>query len=288
MPAPDLDAAYRFLVANARVLDRRLFERLFADGPAAPVRDAVLAHRNDDGGFGHALEPDVRAPESQPLSTWTALQTLHDADAWDDDVALAAADFLDKVAPPEGGASMALESADRWPRAPWMAPSEGPAMITTGLNASILLARGIEHPWLDRSTDLIWSWLEPFGEGHPYVLRALLAFLENVPDRDRARRAYAEQLAPQLERPDVVALDPGAEGEVHGPLDYAPRPDSISRPAFDDATIEAHLDHLADAQQDDGGWTFNWQVWSPAAASDTRGAVTVDNLRTLRAYGRVS
>ena len=44
-----------------------------------------------------------------------------------------------------------------------------------------------------------------------------------------------------------------------------PSPDSIARPLFDDATIAAHLDHLAAGQQDDGGWTFNFPAWSPAA-----------------------
>ena len=59
MNAPDFDAAAAFVVANARVIDRRRFYRLFGDGDARPVRDAVAAYRNDDGGFGHALEPDL-------------------------------------------------------------------------------------------------------------------------------------------------------------------------------------------------------------------------------------
>ena len=64
MNTPDFNAAAGFVAASARVLDRRRFQRLFEDGPAAPVRDAVAAYRNDDGGFGHALEPDCRAPVS--------------------------------------------------------------------------------------------------------------------------------------------------------------------------------------------------------------------------------
>jgi hypothetical protein len=65
---PDFDAAADFLAASARVLDRRVFERLFSGGAAAPVRDAVAAYRNADGGFGHALEPDCRAAASQPAA----------------------------------------------------------------------------------------------------------------------------------------------------------------------------------------------------------------------------
>src|SRR6201995_3041257 len=76
MNTPDFSAATAFVAANARVLDRRRFARLFEDGPAAPVRDAVAAYRNDDGGFGHALEPDCRAPGSQPAAAAMALRIM--------------------------------------------------------------------------------------------------------------------------------------------------------------------------------------------------------------------
>jgi hypothetical protein len=83
-----------------------------------------------------------------------------------------------------------------------------------------------------------------------------------------------------------VALDPDEAGEVHGPLDFAPEPGSLARGVFDDVTIKAHLDHLARAQLEDGGWTFNWPAWSPAAERDWRGFLTVEALRVLRANGR--
>jgi hypothetical protein len=67
---PDFDAAAQFLAARARVVDRRLFERLFSGGGAGPVTDAVGAYRNDDGGFGYALEPDLRAAASRPRWRW--------------------------------------------------------------------------------------------------------------------------------------------------------------------------------------------------------------------------
>src|SRR5207237_6200094 len=73
MTSPDIEAAEQFLAANARVLERRRFERLFRGGDAGPVRDAVAAYRNPDGGFGHALEPDGRCPGSQPLAIDFAL-----------------------------------------------------------------------------------------------------------------------------------------------------------------------------------------------------------------------
>src|SRR5258705_4690414 len=103
MNTPDFNAAAAF-VANARVLDRRRFQRLFEDGPAAPVRDAVAAYRNDDGGFGHALEPDCRAPGSQPAAVALALRMMDETEAWDEDLVRGACDWLAAVGPPHGGA----------------------------------------------------------------------------------------------------------------------------------------------------------------------------------------
>ena len=105
MDGPDFDAAAAFISANARVVDRRRFQRLFGGGPAGPVRDAVAAYRNDDGGFGHALEPDCRAPASQPLAVEMALRILDEADAWDEALVRGACDWLAAVAPAEGGAA---------------------------------------------------------------------------------------------------------------------------------------------------------------------------------------
>jgi hypothetical protein len=52
-----------------------------------------------------------------------------------------------------------------------------------------------------------------------------------------------------LARSDSSELSggPGGECEVHYSLDYAPDSDSLARELFDEATIEAHLDHLAQA-----------------------------------------
>src|SRR5204862_8129404 len=105
MNTPDFSAASAFVAANARVLDRRRFQRLFEDGPAAPVREAVAAYRNDDGGFGHGLEPDCRAPGSQPAAGAMALRIMDETGAWDEGLVRGACDWLAGVAPAGGGAA---------------------------------------------------------------------------------------------------------------------------------------------------------------------------------------
>ncbi len=302
MNTPDFNAAAAFVAANARVLDRRRFQRLFEDGSATAVRDAVAAYRNDDGGFGQALEPDCRAPGSQPAAAEMALRILDEAGAWDEELVQGACDWLAAVAPAEGGAAFVEsgpQALDGWPHAPWWVPEEGhPAsLVATGMIAGTLHGRGASHPWLDGATEVMWNRIgkldaAPGGTiplaapAGGYEMFGVLRFLQYVPDRDRAREVFG-RVGPLLLERNLVALDPEAPGEVHGVLDFAPEPGSLARALFDDATVTAHLDHLARGQKDDGGWTFNWPAWSPAAELDWRGFLTVDALRVLRANGRL-
>src|SRR5260370_27033071 len=117
MNTPDFNAAAAF-VANARVLDRRRFQRLFEDGPAAPVRDAVAAYRNDDGGFGHALQPDCPAPGSQPLAVEMALRHMGEADAGDEALVRRPCDWVPPGAPPHRRHPLRLPPAARPARPP--------------------------------------------------------------------------------------------------------------------------------------------------------------------------
>jgi hypothetical protein len=289
MTSVNVNAAAMFIAASARVLDRRRFDRLIGDGEARPVRDAIAAYRNADGGFGHGLEPDLRTPASQPAAVAHALRTLDECDAWDDGLAAGACDWLATVAAAAGGVAFAVGSIDGGAHAPWWEVPEGnPASpIGTGTIAGTLHARGMSHPWLDRATEVMWDLTAGLdGSAGAYDMYGVLAFLQSVPDRDRAAAAFGRVGDLILEN-KMAALDPREPGETHSPLDFAPRPDSIARAIFDDAVIEAHLDHLAGSQLDDGGWMFNWLAWSPAAERDWRGSITVDKLALLRANGRL-
>jgi hypothetical protein len=288
MSIPDIDAAEQFIAVHGRVLDRRRFERLMRGGQARPVRDAVAAYRNPDGGFGHGLEPDGRTPASQPAAAEMALRILDESDAWSDELAAGTCDWLAATAPAEGGAVFVDASVAGWPRAPWWEPEEGrPAsVIITGLITGTLRARGMRHPWLDRATEVMWSRIAGLSAPGPYDMRGVFRFLDHAPERARAEAAF-ESVSPLLFKLGLAELDPAAPGEVHGPLDFAPTPGCRARGLFDDAVIDAHLDHLAAAQDEDGGWHVNWFAWSPDAEREWRGYRTVEALQILRAYGRL-
>ena len=72
------DRALDFVKAQARPLDRALFEHRFEGAAAERVIAELARFQNDDGGFGHALEPDLRTPTSSALATELGLRTLEE------------------------------------------------------------------------------------------------------------------------------------------------------------------------------------------------------------------
>lgn len=297
---PDLDRAADFLWRSARLLDRVRFAHLFQGGSRDAVLAALRAYQNPDGGFGHALEPDLRAPDSQPAAVSAAFEILHQIDAFSGPMVEKACDFLLTCTGPDGGLPFVLASAASYPAAPWWQPGMGAASSVTFAApiAGLLHRHRVAHPLRDRLTAYCWQALAAFDPpdftgqawavariGTAYEARALLAFLGHVDDpRGEPARARLGRLV--LDR-GLVELDPRAPGSTISLLDYAPSPHSPAHPLFAAEIIGAHLDTLIAAQRDDGGWMFRWMDWNPATTLEWRGWLTVETLLTLRAYGRL-
>jgi hypothetical protein len=284
----DLNAAKTFIYAHARLLERHRLAYLLREAGPEPVVSALRAYRNDDGGFGNAIEPDMRAPVSQPVGAHTALEILRQVGVHDDELSGGAADWLATIARADGGIPFCLPSVRDYPRNPIWQPADESSLIQTGANAAALHALGATHPWLGGADAFMWRAIEQLdlatADDHPgtgYVVRFAITFLNAVPDAGRAEAAL-DALQPGLDR--FVKAEPG--GDVQTAIDIAPMPDSRSRRLFDRADIERGLDALEAGQQPDGGWMFGWDEWNPAATHEWRGVVTVHNLRVLRANER--
>ncbi len=281
----DRTAAETFIWSTARLVDRHRYAMLFAGGPAEPVAAALCGYQNPDGGFGHALEPDLRAPGSQPGPTMYALEILAESGMLGGEMGVAARAWIARVADADGSVSSAQPGYEAYPHAPWWTPEPG-SMLTFGL-AAVLHAGGVaDDEWLARATEWSWGAIEAERRPSAYWLKYACAFLDSVPDEDRARAALA-RLADSVD-PSAIAPAGGTEGEALRPLDLSPRPGSRSRALVTERHIEAHLDLVGDEQQDDGGWMFDWPAWSLAQTADWRGIVTIRALSWLRDNGRLA
>jgi hypothetical protein len=287
VPGDRFARARDFVYRNARLLERRLFAALFEGAPAAGVVDALRGYQNDDGGFGNGLEPDKRAPQSQPLDVRFALEILELAGADDEQLVRRACDFLATVSAPSGAVPIVLPSIADYPRAGHWGDGvfEADLNPTAGI-AAYLHAHGIAHPWRDAATRYCFEELERAVPEDAHALREVLYFLEHAPERDRAE-ALVPAVAEALPRSRFYLADAADSSYGLTPLAFAPTPQSRWRSLFDNAQVDAHLDRVERDQQEDGGWPLTWEPPGDGARLEWRGYETVRNLLVLAAYGRL-
>jgi hypothetical protein len=285
--SPIVQNAAGFIWRNARLLERTQFAHAFVGGPKDAVKTAVAAYQNADGGFGNALEADLRAPESTAVACEAALVALYESAVCDAEITSRVCGYLSSIAESGGRVPIISRVVLEYPRAAhWTESSLGgdSPNPTAGL-AGMLAYQGAAHPWLERATRWCWERIErPLSDAHELV--CLLRFLENAEDRRGATDASL-RLAKQANRLGWYVGDPRSSEYGITPLHLCPRPESIARPAFGDELIAAHLDALAARQQPDGGWPITWNAPSPAAEMEWRGRVTWEALVRLSAYGRI-
>ena len=65
-----------YIKRNGRELDQRLFSSYFENGTKEDVLKELKKYQNNDGGFGHGIEPDFRSPSSSPIATTMAIEYL--------------------------------------------------------------------------------------------------------------------------------------------------------------------------------------------------------------------
>lgn len=282
---------------HARLLDRRRFALLFADGSAEAVLDALSAYRNPDGGFGYGLEPDLRSAKSQPGGALHAFEALADVAPETSDMAIELCDWADSVAFADGSVPFAFAIDDGAGSAPFWANADesepslwmtsavcGPAHRIADHDRSVA-----EHPWLAKATDYCVTQAaaldqQPFAIAFRFILQCLDASHERSPEA----AAELARLGAMLPESGTLPVPGGSEGEKLSPLEISPIPNRPLRALFPPEAIAADLDRIETGQQDDGGWTVDFASYSPQATLEWRGHMTVWALTVLRANGRLS
>jgi hypothetical protein len=290
----NLSAAASFMTTHARLLDRRRFELLTGATTTDAVLAAVDGYRNPDGGYGWGLEPDLRAPESQPGGALHAFEVFEEIAPATAAQATGLCDWLASASTPDGGLPFARPVADPAGCAPfWLQADPAEASLqSTAFAAGVALRvarhdRSVrEHPWLAASTRYCFRAIRGLSSApHAIALSFAVRFLDAAHDFHAEASALLDRLATFVPSDGLVPVAGGADGETLRALDFAPLPDRPARGLFADGVVEAELDRLAGEQQDDGGWRVDFASYSPAAALEWRGYATVRAVSILQRNG---
>ena len=289
----DLAAAADFLAGSARVLDRRRFDLLFGSGTPDAVLAAVDGYRNPDGGYGWGLEPDLRSATSQPGGALHAFEAFADVLPATTGRAVELCDWLAGVTLPDGGLPFALPVPDPVACAPFWAsadPSVSSLQITAVVaEAAHRVADGdpavAGHPWLGRATSFCLTAVADPGPAHAMELAFAVRFLDAASRAVPEAAELVERLRLQVPADGVLHVAGGAEDEFMRPLDFAPTPGGPARTLLAPGVVERDVERLSGGQQADGGWTVDFDSYSPAATLEWRGHATVQALILLRANG---
>lgn len=287
-----LKAAAAFMATHARVLDRRRFELLFGDGTAEQSLAALAAYRNEDGGYGHGLEPDLRSTTSQPGGALHAFEVFEDVAPTTTPHAAALCDWLESVSLADGGLPFALPIADSAGCAPfWVSADSGTSSLLI-TSAVVAVANRVArhdaatagHPWLQRATRYCLDAIAQLHESpHALVLSHSLQLLDAVHDGEPDAPALLARLGGLVPDSGLVHVEGGLPDEMVRPLDMAPYPGRPVRHLFHADVIATELERLGSQQQEDGGWAVDFASYSPAAALEWRGHATVRAVSILLA-----
>lgn len=297
MPKEQFELAVQFLKEQARPLEKALYAFEFEGGAAEDVIKALSAYQNADGGFGNALEPDVRTAASSALATTVALQHLSRVKAASHSpLVKGAIRYLIEIyntsqikgwdiVPPE------VETA---PRAPWW--NYNASYDGWGNPAIEIVGYFYEYPdnvpaeLQDELTQRVITYVKEKSTRKDFhELFCCLRFAEHAP------ASVLREVKPVFDEmvSNCVTTDPGEwTGYCLTPIQVAESPASVYYNLLGES-VQLYLGHLLSKQQEDGSWSPPWgwgqfeDVW-PQAEREWKGVLTLEALRRLQAYGIVS
>ena len=295
------EASRRFVETTARPLEIARFYYHFEGASDESVLDALGDYQNADGGFGHALEPDLRANESSALCTSIAFQVLRSTKARPDEAFISASIsyFLETMDREKWHWRIIPRSAEQSPHAPWWNQADREDVFDCfSLNptAEILsylydYQRHVPSDIISLVSDRVTSHLSGLEKIEMHELLCCLRLLktETLPEdtRDQIRQKLTQFID------DAVNCDPKQwKGYSLRPLQVADDPESPFMAGLEE-DVAANLDYEISSQDEDGSWTPTWS-WGnafPDAWEKSRrewsGIITIEKLLLLKRFRRI-
>jgi hypothetical protein len=300
------ERAKDFIFSEGRPLDQRLFDFHFGEAEIDSVISELIKFQNEDGGFGNALEPDLRTPLSSALATSVALRNMVEVG-----VSLGSP-ILEKTVSYLLGTLdrknwrwiIAPDGRDDSPHAPWWGGDDiassfrgcfaNPSAEITGLllNYKQLVPADVLYSLLERLRSYLIEAVETRDgfQMHDLVCYLALAHSNSLDEE------YCSKISPLLIKAadSIVEKDKAKwSGYSARPLWLCDHPNSILYPVLEEHVNE-NLDFEIETQNEDGSWSPFWD-WGGNYSDDWKTAskewsshLTLNNLIRLRNFDRLN
>jgi hypothetical protein len=271
-----IERALDFVYEHGVLWERALFAHLFEGAPRERVLRCLGCYQNEDGGWGHAIEHDVRAPASHAVAVEYSLAVIREFDL-SEPAMLARTAAWCEAQQLASGAFPLPKQVHRYPRAPWWRETqEWPPDAIVGR----LAALGVSSPrllerargWAERHLTreelaglTVENWVYRLYHYAEYFLN-----IEVFPEREAWRAATLEKTVELARAQPDAAAGMGFGWTATLPPGVLP-----------EELVEKALESLVGGQREDGSWPdrHDLRQWQPIQ--------TIWALKTLRDHGRL-
>ncbi|GAE30491.1 hypothetical protein [Halalkalibacter hemicellulosilyticus] len=299
----------KWMKRYARPLECARWEYEFEGGSRETIIHFLRAFQNEDGGFGHGIEPDFWLPISSPMATWLAGQIMVDIDMErNHDLVQSMLTYLVRSYDEEVGFwRSVLQENNDYPHAPWWNWKEG-VQGNWMYNPSAELAGFLIH-WSEEGSEaeqLGWKvairaidhlMVQDEMEHHQLSnFHELIKLIKKQQEVDFKLSHSLSSIKGKVMTLIEHCVDRDVENWGTGykplPLDFIKSPNDPLCTRFGQLA-EQNLQFYVEQLSEDGMWEPSWSWGSyphafPVAKRDWQGILLVNRYKVLKAFGWIS
>ncbi|WP_335872850.1 hypothetical protein [Bacillus sp. 2205SS5-2] len=290
MKEETLFLAERYLLGTGRELEKAMLAYEFYEGSLETVLNELKRYQNDDGGFGHALEPDVRLELSSVISSTVALQILTRYQVSSEhSIVRKVIHFLLNVFQENNmGWEIVPQAVEDYPAAPWW--KYAGVQANWGNPNAEILGYLIQYEDLvppSLITNLTQQAISYINNLETYEFHELLCFLRLKKHLSDSNSAKMEDKLLHMIKQCVITDE--AKWTEYGlqPIDVVSSPESPYYELLNE-TWEKNLQFRISQQDELGSWNPSWSwfgefenIW-PLAEKEWRSVLTFNMIRLLK------
>ncbi|HML45270.1 MAG TPA: hypothetical protein PKE04_00805 [Clostridia bacterium] len=310
--ATSFEEIRKWIYRNARPLELALWQYEFENGGKEAVLSALSHYQNEDGGFGHALEPDNWNPNSSPAVTLNAIGKLSNIRFEDagHPIIQGLIRYLESGAHFVGdGWVFTIPSNNDCPRAPWWsydpkASAQAHIGVTLGLACFVLRFAKKESDLYRQAFALVLQALSKLKESDAagdMGLNGYCALLETLDQLGLSDSFDMEFLYAAVKKlvDEAIVRDVSRWAHyVARPSQFITAPESPFYKGNEDI-VQKELDYLVETRPENGVWGISWHWYGNTEKYPKEFAISenwwkadldigaVGKLKFLRRFGRL-